>query len=73
MTVYKISYVIMGVKHPGAIVNADHAPQIGEHIQLGDETFEVVEVVDLMPARGNFHYLHVTCRPIPAAPDLEKA
>jgi hypothetical protein len=25
--------------------------------------FTVVEVIDLVPARGDFHYLHATVRP----------
>lgn len=61
-TIYKISYVITGGKHPGAIVNSHHRPAIGELVNLGNQVFEIVEVLDLMPSRGNFHYLHVTCK-----------
>ncbi len=64
MAVYKISYVVTGKAHPGAIVNTETRPEVGDIVQLGNETFEVLEVLDLMPARGNFHFLHVTCKPI---------
>ncbi|MBI3359602.1 MAG: hypothetical protein HY023_00650 [Chloroflexi bacterium] len=60
--VYKISYVVQSGDHPGAIVNAVTPPQIGDRVQLGSEEFEVVEVFDLMPARGEFHFLHATCK-----------
>jgi hypothetical protein len=60
--IYKISYVIAGGKHPGAIVNSNHRPEIGELVNLGNQVFEIIEVLDLMPSRGNFHYLHVTCK-----------
>jgi hypothetical protein len=32
-------------------------------VTLGGETFEVVEVIDLAPPRGDFAYLHATCKP----------
>lgn len=62
--IYKISYVVIGSRHPGAIVNASNKPEIGAVVDLGDDKFIVEEVVDLLPSRGKFHYLHVTCRPI---------
>lgn len=62
MVVYKVSYVVTGSEHPGAIVNLDHAPVVGEHITLGDYAFEVVEVLNLVPPRGDFHYIHATIR-----------
>ncbi len=64
MAIYKISYVVTGKPHPGAIMNTETKPEVGDRVTLGNETFEVVEVVDLMPARGNFHFLHVTCKPV---------
>jgi hypothetical protein len=60
MTVYKISYVVTGSDHPGAIINRDLPPVVGEQITLGETVFEVIEVLDLMPPRGDFHYLHAT-------------
>lgn len=62
MTIYKVSYVITGSDHPGAIINRHDRPKMGEKILLGSKTFEVIEVLDLLPPRGEFHYVHVTCR-----------
>lgn len=64
MPVYKVSYVVTGSEHPGAIVNRDHAPFVGEEITLGEFKFQVIEVMDLMPPRGEFHYIHATIRPV---------
>ncbi len=64
MAIYKVSYVIIGRAHPGTIVNLDHRPVIGERVSLSDEDFIVVEVIDLMPPRGDFHFIHATCRPL---------
>lgn len=64
MAIYKVSYVIIGRSHPGTIVNLDHRPELGEVVNLGDEEFKVVEVIDLMPPRGEFHFIHATCKQI---------
>jgi hypothetical protein len=60
--IYKVSYVVVGGKHPGAIMNQDIPPEIGSEIQLGKINCEVVEVQDLLPPQGGFSYLHATCR-----------
>jgi hypothetical protein len=62
--IYKISYVILGGDHPGAIVNSATRPNVGDCVDLGNQKFIVEEIVDLLPSRGKFHYLHVTCRPL---------
>jgi len=62
--IYKVSFVITGRPHPGEIVNMDTAPRAGDQIELDGEMFKVVEVVDLIPPRGDFAYLHVTCKPM---------
>lgn len=62
--IYKVSYVVTGGSHPGAIVNDDRRPRVGERIELDGEAFEVVEVIDLMPPRGEFAYVHATCEPV---------
>lgn len=64
--IYKVSYVVLGGRHPGAIVNRDTPPRLGEVIALGEDRFEVVEVTDLIPPQGDFAYLHVTLRPLKA-------
>ena len=62
--IYKVSYVVVGKPDLGAIVNLDSPPRVGDHVELGDKPCEIIEVVDLMPTRGDFAYLHVTCRPV---------
>jgi hypothetical protein len=64
--VYKVSFVVSGEVHPGAITNLTRAPQVGEQVTLGDRHFTVTEVVELLPTRGDFHFLHVTLRPAAA-------
>ena len=65
--IYKVSYVVVGRPHPGAIVSLDTAPRVGDRVQLGDEQFEIVEIFDLVPPRGDFAFLHVTCWPVQEA------
>lgn len=62
MATYKISYVVQGKDHPGGIINLDHCPSRGEMLRIGDVTYEVQEVIELMPPQEGFHYLHLTCR-----------
>ena len=64
MAIYKVSYVIIGNDNPGTILNQKHLPQKGEQVKLGKDLFEVLEVFELMPPRGEFHYIHVTCQPL---------
>ncbi|MBE9507808.1 MAG: hypothetical protein IMY86_07130 [Chloroflexi bacterium] len=65
--IYKVSYVVVGKPHPGAIANVDTPPRVGDQVELGDELFEVIEVFDLVPPRGDFAFLHATCRPVEEA------
>jgi len=58
--IYKVSYVVLGEDHPGAILNSEAPPRQGDVISLGPRDFEVLEVIDLVPPRGDFHYLHAT-------------
>lgn len=67
MTVYKVSVVVTKGDHPGAIVNLHEMPEVGKTITLGDEEFIIKEVLELMPPRGDFQFLHVTC--VPAGAD----
>lgn len=64
MTVYKVSVVISDSNHPGAILNLAHRPVKGETLTLAGTRFQVVEVIELVPPRGDFHFLHLTCRPV---------
>ena len=62
MAIYKVSYVILGSEHPGGIINLDERPTKGEVLQIGEVLLEVLEVIELMPPRGDFYYIHTTCR-----------
>jgi hypothetical protein len=62
MPIYKVSFVVAGGDHPGAIVNMSRPPEVGERVRLGEKTYQVIEVLNLIPPRGEFHYLHATCR-----------
>jgi hypothetical protein len=61
--IYKVSYVVLGSEHPGTILNTRRRPSVGDRLALGDQAFLVVEVLDLIPARGEFVFLHVTLQP----------
>jgi hypothetical protein len=75
LATYKVSLVIPGAEHSGAIVNLRERPQVGQHINVGDLEVEVLEVIDLIPPRGDFHFLHATCKAVPpqAVPPKENA
>ncbi len=59
---YKVSFVVESGKHPGAIINLEKRPQVGEEITFDGRVFEITEVMELMPTIGNFGFLHATCR-----------
>jgi len=61
--IYKVSYFVVGRPDLGAIVNLSTAPYVGDQVKLGDELFQVTEVIELVPPREDFAYLHVTCQP----------
>ena len=61
-TYYKVSYVVQGGEHPGAIINMDKQPQVGDELTFDGRVFEIVEVIELMPPVGNFGFVHATCR-----------
>ncbi len=64
MAVYKVSIVIIDGSHPGAILNLKKKPAVGDQIKLNGGKFKVLEVIELMPPRGEFHFLHLTCQPV---------
>jgi hypothetical protein len=62
MTIYKISVVVPGRRDIGGIQNLEEEPKVGDILLLGNDRFEIKELVELMPPRGNFVYLHAMCR-----------
>jgi hypothetical protein len=61
--IYKVSFVVPRRRDVGGIQNIDREPKPGDRVRIGNQTFEVVEVTELMPPRGDFAYLHATCKP----------
>jgi hypothetical protein len=72
MMTYKVSYVVIGGEHPGAIVNEFERPKVGGHVQIGQNTFEIVEIFEVMPPRGDFAFLHATVKPAENVHEAEK-
>lgn len=62
--IYKVSFVVPGRRDVGGIQNIDREPKAGDRVRIGNQTFEVIEVTELMPPRGDFAYLHATCKPV---------
>lgn len=60
--IYKVSFVVQGGTHPGGIQNLTERPEPGDMLTLGDEKFQIVEVMEIIPPRGEFAYLHATCK-----------
>ena len=62
--IYKVSYVVQGGEFPGGIRNQTQKPEIGETVLIGPKRFEVIEVFEIMPPRGEFQFLHATVKSI---------
>ncbi len=60
---YKVSIVVPGRRDVGGIKNMHQEPKPGDIIRLGTEAYEIIEVAELMPPRGDFAFLHATCKP----------
>lgn len=60
--VCKLSIVVPGSPHSGAILNTTALPQVGDRLPVGDALVEVLELKELLPSSGNFHFVHVTGR-----------
>lgn len=59
---YKVSYVVEGGLHPGAIMNVDTQPEVGDHVTFDGREFVITNVEELMPPMGDFGFLHAACR-----------
>lgn len=64
MPVYKLSIVVPGRRDIGGILNLEKEPKSDDTILLGREAYKIVDIVELMPPRGNFVYLHAICQPL---------
>jgi hypothetical protein len=63
VTVYKLSIVVPGRRDIGGILNLEKEPRSGDIVVLGREKYKIFDLVELMPPRGNFVYLHAVCQP----------
>jgi len=70
---FKVSYVVAGREHPGAIMSSDHMPRVGEHVTFDGRAFEITEVIELMPPAGEFGFMHATCRYLYDLPPLSSS
>ena len=73
MATYKLSIVVPGRRDIGGIQNLDEEPKPGDIVILGKEKFEIMDVAELMPPRGDFSYLHAVCRPFTDETNLESS
>ncbi len=64
MTIYKLSIVVPGRRDIGGILNLEKEPKSGDTVLLGREEYKITDLVELMPPRGNFVYLHAICQPV---------
>lgn len=60
--IYKVSFVVPGRRDLGGIQNMEQQPHKGDRVQVGQHVLEIVEVIELLPSRGDFAYLHATCK-----------
>jgi len=70
--IYKVSYVVIGSQHPGAIINHIERPKVGDRVDIGHLTFEIVEIQEMMAPRNDFQFLHATVRQVPERPREEE-
>jgi hypothetical protein len=61
--IYKVSYVVVGGEHPGGIMNHIERPKVGARVEIGQKVFEITEIHEIMPPRGDFQFLHATVIP----------
>lgn len=62
--IYQVSYVVTGGKHAGTIMNQEERPEVGDRVEFAGKMFEIIEVLEIIPPRGDFAYLHATCKPV---------
>lgn len=70
--IYKVSFVVLGGEHPGAIKNLYERPKVGDRVEIGSMMFEVVEVHEIMPPRDDFQFLHATVKPVGSVQDTQE-
>lgn len=59
---YKVSYVVEDGKHPGALINVERKPEVGDEVIFDGHLFVITDVAELMAPMGDFGFLHAACR-----------
>lgn len=59
---YKVSYRMEEDKYPDAISNTSKPPQVGSHVDLGRNRFEITQIGQILQPNGEFCYLQAKCR-----------
>jgi len=62
--IYKVSYVVQSGEYPGSIKNEHVEPKVGDRVMVGPHECEIVEILQIMPPRGDFLFLHATVVPV---------
>jgi len=70
--IYKVSYVVVGSQHPGAIINHIERPKVGDRVEIGRNPFQITEIQEMMAPRSDFQFLHATVRLVPEQPAKEE-
>ena len=60
--IYKVSYVVEGGGHPGAIMNSDSYPTVGDKVSFDGNQYQITDIQELMPPIGDFGFLHASCK-----------
>jgi hypothetical protein len=58
----KVSIDLPGSPRAGAIIDLPAIPNVGDQVALGDSIVEVLEVMELLPPRGDFRFVHANGR-----------
>ena len=59
---YKISYIMEDDTYPDVIANTGKAPQLGSHVDLGRNRFEITQIGQILQPNGEFCFLQAKCK-----------
>jgi hypothetical protein len=59
---YKVSVVVEKRQFPGAVINFDQPPHVGDEVCFDGRLFQITEVSELMRPSDEFGIVHATCR-----------
>ena len=73
MAIYKVSIVVLGRRDLGAVQDFDQEPKPGDIVELAQQKFKIIEIVELMPPRDPFIYLQAVTQSLLSDTPHEKA